>query len=125
MVGILTAKHGFNSTMVRLKAVSIAVTFCENSFQFHYGTIKRKSASNKLVLSYGFNSTMVRLKDISPDKNGNGIMFQFHYGTIKRRGESVVVISKTTFQFHYGTIKSRGDMQGKGIHPVSIPLWYD
>ncbi len=54
----------FNSTMVRLKAGSIAIpTYRTPLFQFHYGTIKRKS---------------LLLNSVST------IQFQFHYGTIKR-----------------------------------------
>ena len=42
---LLTNIHvddGFNSTMVRLKAVSLSIALSQHSFQFHNGSIKRK-----------------------------------------------------------------------------------
>ena len=53
---------GFNSTMVRLKSITAALTRTATEFQFHYGSIKMTARRNK---------------------GGLFAMFQFHYGSIK------------------------------------------
>ena len=74
--------------MVRLKDGNRKVVdVCSIWFQFHYGTIKSKFASDIRKVKSNFNSTMVRLK--GPDKLAlyRINIFQFHYGTIKRKHE--------------------------------------
>ena len=66
----------FNSTMVRLKGTGTCVSGRFTLFQFHYGTIKRKSR-NTLAC---FTST-----------------FQFHYGTIKSNATIEYQGSSTNF----------------------------
>ena len=96
----------FNSTMVRLKDEGAAKFLLKNSFQFHYGTIKRVimqkitkvrkifqfhyGTIKRILLIAGccelphFNSTIVRLKASSSSIFRLPSSFQFHYGTIKR-----------------------------------------
>ena len=73
--------------MVRLKVLENYENIKLNSFQFHYGTIKRLNSSGKCGKLRNFNSTMVRLKVISVVEQSPASLFQFHYGTIKRVGE--------------------------------------
>ncbi len=54
--------QNFNSTMVRLKVVALVAAIPVVVFQFHYGSVKRKSASTNVKNTENFNSTMVRLK---------------------------------------------------------------
>ena len=57
----------------------------KRKFQFHYGTIKSKTAIEKVEKLKSFNSTMVRLKESENYQNNvYDNLFQFHYGTIKR-----------------------------------------
>ena len=74
-------------------------------FQFHYGTIKRKTPY------------IYQLQTI---------LFQFHYGTIKSKFAKENGFQGFVFQFHYGTIKRcRGDRPLRQHNNISIPLWYD
>ena len=50
--------------MVRLKDKGAAKFLEKNSFQFHYGTIKREIEPVEEPIPLPFNSTMVRLKEI-------------------------------------------------------------
>ena len=82
---------GFNSTMVRLKAM---LTFSVEL--------------SKLC----FNSTMVRLKDAGIRAlYRDSTKFQFHNGSIKSPSRSRCRILQTRFQFHNGSIK-RIDLGG-------------
>ena len=96
----------FNSTLVRLKALWQNRNRVVNTFQFHFGTIKRQwcavgSRSRywfqfhfgtikrpiilaDIPLQPDFNSTLVRLKDSASPDAAAETKFQFHFGTIKR-----------------------------------------
>ena len=76
-----------------------------HKFQFHYGTIKRKSQHRQYISRTYFNSTMVRLKVLVPCGKCILCRFQFHYGTIKRKSTNYALQYIALFQFHYGTIK--------------------
>ena len=137
----------FNSTMVRLKDEGAAKFLLKNSFQFHYGTIKRRRATCLSFPTANFNSTMVRLKEPAAIPKAIHQRFQFHYGTIKSLITPDEVANLSRFQFHYGTIKSEFHIyRGTHIHnfnstmvrlkgevmkhhasstSISIPLWYD
>ena len=75
----------FNSYMVRLKEFNNPIKRNITTFQFLYGTIKRRG--NKIAC-YRVNN------------------FQFLYGTIKREDEFADAVIRLLFQFLYGTIKS-------------------
>ena len=97
--------HGFNSTMVRLKAATPAFVNLYRAFQFHNGSIKSTSGST-------FANTF--------------ILFQFHNGSIKsgsiKRGAAVM----GTFQFHNGSIKRMPHISDADfLNRVSIPQWFD
>ena len=76
----------FNSTMVRLKGSHNLLSSDFNTFQFHYGTIKRQLRSSRISHTFAF---------------------QFHYGTIKSSPQQSKPFLQPLFQFHYGTIKRR------------------
>ena len=126
----MSAHTNFNSTLVRLKEVfSDKTLFCQYSFQFHIGTIKRKiyigsgkyhtpnfnstlvrlkakEAGMNSLNFLDFNSTLVRLKASTPEPIDGKLLFQFHIGTIKRLPADCCVALTPEFQFHIGTIKS-------------------
>ncbi len=71
--------------MVQLKASKAATTASATlSFQFQYGTIKRRSI------------VIVKMQHT---------VFQFQYGTIKSVGWRFLLSLTRLFQFQYGTIK--------------------
>ena len=94
----------FNSTMVRLKDEGAAKFLLKNSFQFHYGTIKRIAEFASDVLENNFNSTMVRLKDGLK----NGVLLQMGY-----------------FNSTMVRLKERQHVLRSINSLISIPLWYD
>ncbi len=77
---------GFNSNMVRLKAVTvIGVVPHVVPFQFQYGTIKSISDVIGLTGALGFQFQYGTIKSVvNVDGYKLPKMFQFQYGTIKR-----------------------------------------
>ena len=118
----------FNSSMVRLKDMSIFIQISQShKFQFLYGSIKRKISMSKFKQILNFNSSMVRLKGpADADESILMIRFQFLYGSIKSIHYHRNPPSTNIFQFLYGSIKSRF-ISGKfpAIFVISIPLWFD
>ena len=93
--------------MVRLKGVyerdSRQVL---RTFQFHYGTIKRKKDTETVDARYlPFNSTMVRLKEM--EKRLQGYFVRAFNSTMVRLKAERLCRPRLLdcFQFHYGTIK--------------------
>ena len=62
LMNLIKSSSYFNSTMVRLKAYPFFKVNPAIVFQFHYGTIKRKTNAANWQIAQNFNSTMVRLK---------------------------------------------------------------
>ncbi len=76
----------FNSSMVRLKANPILLSFWFAFwFQFQYGAIKRQCNLLRRCCQK---------------------VFQFQYGAIKRQIDDVIDAINDWFQFQYGAIKS-------------------
>ena len=95
----------FNSTMVRLKEILRRTGHVHHQFQFHYGTIKRKTAL----------MTQITAK-----------MFQFHYGTIKSFGNLYRITPLYSFNSTMVRLKVfRPESLLQLSTLVSIPLWYD
>ncbi len=99
------AHKGFNSTLVRLKAVvdAVAINWQE----------------------VGFNSTLVRLKG-SPSvfQQLGGSLFQFHSGAVKGVSWFGGVQDAGRFQFHSGAVKGWSIRRSSECRKrVSIPLW--
>ena len=105
--GVAFARVGrFNSTLVRLKALSSRWAPALPSPGFNSTLVRLKGNMLDVdELLEGFNSTLVRLK-----------------GGIVRNGEV-----KTWFQFHTGSIKSYGIRRHmvNELLDVSIPHWFD
>ena len=96
----------FNSTMVRLKCKRGRHHRRHFAFQFHYGSIKMRSATRFCRQKKRFNSTMVRLKSRSVRSWCEYLtLFQFHYGSIKIFCCNIKKNVTVRFQFHYGSIK--------------------
>ena len=93
--------------MVRLKALPTCKprrTIC--SFQFHYGTIKRKTVCHQTSWQDDFNSTMVRLKAYRIYLTARRY-YDFNSTMVRLKDLQVRNLDLTNqFQFHYGTIKS-------------------
>ena len=71
--------------MVRLKATPAYEISQAHEFQFHYGSVKRRSFVLLQQTLNNFNSTMVRLKEFCRSvTNYSRTRFQFHYGSVKR-----------------------------------------
>ena len=66
----------FNSSMVRLKELSLLLLLQQLRFQFQYGTIKSRTGSPQPLIRTGF---------------------QFQYGTIKRIGSALTQVYKADF----------------------------
>ena len=97
----------FNSTMVRLKALSCRYTKHANP---------------------SFNSTMVRLK-VTPTWRRRWHLFKVSIPTmvrLKGGASPMTSISSLKFQFHNGSIKSLSLHTWQRVYSsVSIPQWFD
>ena len=104
----LLVDPGFNSTMVRLKALlQVDMGFYLRSFNSTMVRLKAYSHRRTTVEDDGFNSTMVRLKDglcLIPDRG----LLGFNSTMVRLKGPifETSLIHIPSFQFHNGSIKS-------------------
>ena len=104
--------HCFNSTLVQLKVfIGIEVNFCANRFQFHIGSIKRRTRSHLAPpADIRFNSTLVQLK--VPIKNVRDIFIRMCFNStlvqLKVQSQKTPDCEYLLFQFHIGSIKRSG-----------------
>ena len=98
----------FNSTMVRLKDVSIVTDGNDASFNSTMVRLKANPIHDRHHPHLCFNSTMVRLKAVRGIHaiDVAAALFQFHNGSIKSHQSEKERVEMDGFQFHNGSIKS-------------------
>ncbi len=99
--------NNFNSTLVRLTALSPTSSTCSILFQFHIGAINRGGSEDKAFLESNFNSTLVRLTVHNDSSEPSFGRFQFHIGAINSAVDCTYRVAPELFQFHIGAINSR------------------
>ena len=116
--------------MVRLKVKGIrGPTVSWGKFQFHSGSIKRKSggAFKASEASFQFHSGSIKRK-VGVLETAAEIMFQFHSGSIKRRCQQCgAVAERKSFnsivvRLKGGTTASKGEGAMKGFNSIVVRL---